>query len=367
MAKAISAHPVLKQITQPRTNAITFASAEDNSIEHIGNTAQPVESTEPRSDDEIVAEESENKTIESSDDATGTFEGLKTAAESAKKKFHLNDLRAHGPSKIFNPTNVSMHVRLGSDHHRDGSNDDDPSKAVEVLWRSRDNRKGRGSLAVPGPRQLGRKSTAVPVSPRGGSITMRIAFPIKDIGKNILNMFTSWPYWDMAFWSGWSYSIGSILFVIDGAWAWGPLAFPSTEWPGESKYGVPLCFFFGTWFYQVGASMAYFEAVNDGSFAGSAMKRFLDGHESDQKKLLDEKLHGFFEHFMPHRHHDKGEDEAEKQEGNVDPEAGWRTKDTRRRPRSIYPGSKRPAPRRGGVDFGETEEGETVEYTKWRW
>ena len=108
--------------------------------------------------------------------------------------------------------------------------------------------------------------------------------------------------------------------------------------------------------------MAYFEAVNDGSFAGSAMCRFLQGHEEDQKKLLDEMIHGFFGHLIPHHGKHRDEEDAEKREGDVDPEAGWKTRDTRRA--SIL---KKEAPRRGGMDFGKTEEGETVEYLSWRW
>ena len=58
--------------------------------------------------------------------------------------------------------------------------------------------------------------------------------------------------------------------------------------------------------------------------------------------------------------------EAEKQEEKVGPE-GWKTKDTGKRPGSTYPGSKKPARRRGGVDCGGTDEGEQVEYVVWQW
>jgi hypothetical protein len=184
-----------------------------------------------------------------------------------------------------------------------------------------------------------------------------------------LIMFTTFPYWDMAFWSGWSYTWGSILFVIDGAWAWTPLRWPDSEFKGESEYGVSLLFFFGALFYQLGATMAYLEAINDGSFGGRAMKRHLEGHDDDAKRLMDEKLHLFFGHMVPHHHHhDAGNDnkEMEKQK-QVDPEAGWNTRDRHERPGSIYPTNKAPPPRRGGVDMGPTEEGEFHEYLTWRW
>ena len=176
----------------------------------------------------------------------------------------------------------------------------------------------------------------------------------------------------MAFISGWSYTIGSILFVIDGAWSWGALVTPGTAFAGEAK-GVGLLFFFGALFYQVGASVAYLEAVNDGSFQGSAMRRFLEGHQQSEKAMFDEKVHNFIGQFVPHPHrhqHEVEEKEAEeKRQAEIDPEAGWKMKDrTRVRPGSIAPDGKQPSPlRRGGIDLGETEEGEASTYMTWRW
>ncbi|KAF2642445.1 hypothetical protein P280DRAFT_423112, partial [Massarina eburnea CBS 473.64] len=130
------------------------------------------------------------------------------------------------------------------------------------------------------------------------------------VTQNIWTMVSTFPYWDMAFWSGFAYSIGSIMFIIDGAFAFGPLASPDRHWPeGEDKYAGPLLFFLGAVvFYQTGAVMAYLEAVNDGCFAGVAMKRFWEeGSEEDKKKLLDEKLHTFFGHIIPHHHRHDGD------------------------------------------------------------
>ncbi|KAL9076659.1 MAG: hypothetical protein Q9157_003606 [Trypethelium eluteriae] len=190
---------------------------------------------------------------------------------------------------------------------------------------------------------------------------------IRNFVYSAMMMFITFPYWDMAFWSGWSYTWGSVLFVIDGAWAWTPLQWPKSEFVGESEYGTGLLFFFGALLYQLGATMAYFEAINDGSFAGRAMKRHLEGHVEEQKQLLDEKLHMFFGHMIPHHHHDDEDDEELEKQKSVDPEAGWRTIDRAERPGSIYPEGKAPAPRRGGVDDGPIEEGEFHEYLTWRW
>lgn len=114
--------------------------------------------------------------------------------------------------------------------------------------------------------------------------------------------------------------------------------------------------------------MAYLEAINDGSFAGTGMKRFLDGHDEDKKSLLDAKLHNFFGHIVPHHHHHDDEEDNELQkQASVDPEAGWKTKNREERPGSIYPDGMAPAPRREAVDHGEAEKGGNHEYLTWQW
>jgi hypothetical protein len=93
--------------------------------------------------------------------------------------------------------------------------------------------------------------------------------------------------------------------------------------------------------------MAYLEAVNDGSFHGSAMRRLMDGHEEANKQMLDEKLHDFFGHLVPH-HKSNGK------EADVEADAEHKAK------------AKAPCRRRGGIDLGG-EEGEFRPYFTWRW
>ena len=284
---------------------------------------------------------------------------IKSAAHAAKERLHLHSVKAQGASKFFNPTNVQVHVKWKDNDpskitsHESGHTTDDRA----FLWRSRDNRKGRNSIAIP---------IAAITSP-SRQLRERFIFDIKHIAAGIWKMMTTFAYWDMAFWSGWAYSIGSMLFVIDGGWSIEDALGVKSENPNLVTYGGPLCFFIGALFYQLGATMAYLEAVNDGSFQGSAMKRLLDGHEEDSKKMLDEKLHKFFGHLVPHHHHKKEEHDIEKLANSVDPEAGWKTKDrTSKRPGSFYYAGKSPAPRRGGLDLG-AEEGTTSTYNTFRW
>lgn len=172
--------------------------------------------------------------------------------------------------------------------------------------------------------------------------------------QNFRIMLTTFPYWNMAFWSGWCYSIGSAMFVVDGAWSWAPQQWPDSEFSGEAKYGVPLLFFFGACLYQVGGVMAYLEAVNDGSFAGAAMKRLFEGHQEIEKEFLDAKLHTFFGHIVPHHHRDDEDDDKKYGKTNHnDDDSHWdslQKKDTK--PEEVYAEAKKLVQRRGGFDQG---------------
>lgn len=348
--------------TQNRLNPNPFDSAGSESDSQ--NWARNVASAE--ADKSSTSRDPEKHKTEHNDDENLTaIDTVKSVAHTAKQKLHLHSVKATGPSTFFHPTNVRVHVKWKDDGQH-------PSRSISAghssslgritnerayLWRSRDNRKGRNSVAVP---TSGARAKLIP-------LRSRLVSELRQISKHVLRMCMTFPYWDMAFWSGWSYSWGSVLFIIDSAWAWKDVAEPESQPESLTKWGSPLCFFFGALLYQLGATMAYFEAVNDGSFQGSAMQRFLDGNEEDSKKMLDEKIHAFFGHLKPHLHHRHGEKGAGEAVHSVDPEAGWKAKDRNERPGSIYPSGKAPAPRRGGIDFGESQEGTTKVYTTWRW
>ena len=283
-------------------------------------------------------------------------ETVKSAAHAARAKFHVDSIRAVGPSRFFNPTSVYIKWKDADsqEHLSHTASAKEAFRERAYKWRSRDHRKGRNSVAVP---------TSL-VKTKSQAWRASFAATAKQIGKTIFRMCTTFPYWDMAFWSGSSYSLGSVLFIIDGVWEWKDVAMPGSEIKGLTKYGGPLCFFFGALLYELGAVMAYLEAVNDGSFQGSAMRRFLQGHEEDSKRLLDDKMHSFFGHMIPHRHHHK---DAEKDIEATYNEPGWNEEYWRQKPGSMYSMAKSPPPRRGAVDHGEAEEGTSTPYTSFRW
>ncbi len=357
-------------------NDIAPATQEDSDSNHV---AFMTSSQDGRGDGENTAEANQETarssgsqdTIEPKKEHAGSSsegfrEKVKTAAHEAK--FTLQNMRATAPAKGFNPTSVRMHVRFKGSEDDAAAGDDSgtrpsPSRTqtdFNVLWRSRDNRKGRGSIAVPHRPSLEKTDSHIHIGKQLKSI--------KEIFRGIFKMATTFPYWNLAFWSGWAYAWGSVLFIISATWSWVPQQYPDIEYnEGLETYGVPLTTFFGVLLYQLGATTSYLEAVNDGSFHGSAMRRLLAGHEDEEKKLADEKIHDFFAHAIPHPHKHKARKQAEEFANSVDPEAGWRTRDIRERPGSIYPIGMAPAPRRAAVDFGEAEEGESSEYMVFRY
>lgn len=185
---------------------------------------------------------------------------------------------------------------------------------------------------------------------------------------NLWIMCSTFPYWNMAFWSGWSYTVGSALFIISTVFAWVPKAFPGVENESLDNYGSPLCFFFGALLYQVGAVMAYLEAINDGCFAGATMKRLLQGHHDLERQLLDAKLHRFFGHLVPHHHHHDEDDDQQEDAGGSNWDTVVRGDSA---PEEVHDAVAQRVSRREGVDHGsaskEQQEGESREYLTWRW
>jgi hypothetical protein len=125
--------------------------------------------------------------------------------------------------------------------------------------------------------------------------------------------------------------------------------FPRTEFENEVLYGCGIAAFLGVICFEIGAGLALLEAINDGCFHGSAMWRLLEGHDTDAKKKVDEKVHNFFHHDLQLAHSKIKQSDVEA--GSISNE------------KMI----SKPAPkRRGAVDLG-AEEGKSSEYFTFRW
>ncbi|OAA76199.1 integral membrane protein [Akanthomyces lecanii RCEF 1005] len=134
---------------------------------------------------------------------------------------------------------------------------------VHFLWRSRDNRKGRHPLRV----QQG--SAAAP---------RRSSHP-KEVLRGVLRTLTHFPVWDISWLVAFIFTWGSVVWVINGFFAWLPLVRPSTEFNSEADYGGGITAFIGAiLFFELGSLLLILEAVNanDTGCFGWAVETLVD-------------------------------------------------------------------------------------------
>ncbi|EXJ56866.1 hypothetical protein A1O7_07210 [Cladophialophora yegresii CBS 114405] len=154
-----------------------------------------------------------------------------------------------------------------------------PAKDIGFLWRSRDNRKGRHPLLVRRP-QAGEEASFL--TPR------RTSHP-REVLKTVIRTFTYYPVWDVSWLVAFIFTLGSIIWVINGFFAWLPVAAPSTEFDGEIYYGGGITAFIGAiLFFEVGSILLIFEAVNannTGCF-GWAIEQLVDDERAAGRQRL---------------------------------------------------------------------------------
>lgn len=120
-----------------------------------------------------AAEKGEIAHSSDDDDSGGILDKIKSAA---KDKFHLIDMKTTGPFKRLNPTSARIRASVGGG---------DDAKEVGIIWRSRDNRKGRNSVVIP------RTSMAYPNLPPKNRPVYSSSF--KGVGRNLYRMAFSFP------------------------------------------------------------------------------------------------------------------------------------------------------------------------------
>ncbi|KAF7122216.1 hypothetical protein CNMCM5793_000173 [Aspergillus hiratsukae] len=160
----------------------------------------------------------------------------------------LESPRVYGPLAFCNPTRA--HFPLSTCPHDE--QEPIPGPRIERLWRSRDNRKGRHALTI----------HQRPPGVEGKKYPRKTVHPIA-IGKGILLMFTTFPYWDISFWVAYVFTIGSVIWVINAFFVWLPLEDPSSEFPNEVLTGGGVTAFIGATVFEIGSVLLVLEAVNE--------------------------------------------------------------------------------------------------------
>lgn len=190
-----------------------------------------------------------------------------------------------GPLSFLNPTrahyrDLSLQKRQSNSTSVDHGATADPEKAAapnkdeeyassyEFKWRSRDNRKGRHELVV-------RPSDAA----HAGLIAPESTSTLRAIGQGFGRMFTQYPYWDISYLVAMIFTIGSVVWCLNGFFVFLPLAKPDSEFPTEVLYGGGITAFIGATIFEIGSVLLIFEAVNEnraGCF-GWALEQVLEG------------------------------------------------------------------------------------------
>ncbi|KAI6885191.1 hypothetical protein KC360_g3858 [Hortaea werneckii] len=141
---------------------------------------------------------------------------------------------------------------------------------AQYRWRARDNRKGRHPLVI-----QSQKGAEPPLSKT-----------LARTARNILRMLYVYPWWDVSWWIGVLFSIGCVLFVIAGCFYWVPIAWPSTEFPGEELTAGGILSFLGATLFAVGGFLLIVEATNEKQTEcfGWAVENELFGGEEQEKE-----------------------------------------------------------------------------------
>ncbi|KAJ5833320.1 hypothetical protein N7474_001631 [Penicillium riverlandense] len=151
---------------------------------------------------------------------------------------------------------------------------------VERLWRSRDNRKGRHALRVD-----------YRVSPdETGYTAPKSTATFKAVVRGILRMVTYFPYWDVSWLVATSFTLGSVIWIINAFFAWLPLVDPQTEFSNETLFGGGITAFIGATVFEIGSVLLLLEAINANqtSCFGWALETVMQQVEGDTHKHMTE-------------------------------------------------------------------------------
>jgi hypothetical protein len=170
----------------------------------------------------------------------------------AHPSFKLRDGHVTGPLTFLNPTRAHYSPTKHQSSAFQESEESHPQSNVERIWRSRDNRKGRHALRI-----------SDQVSPHEPTFTTpQLTRSAPAICRGILRMFSYAPYWDVSYLVAASFTLGSMIWIINAFFVWLPLANPKTEFAGESLVGGGVTAFIGATIFEIGSVLLLLEAVN---------------------------------------------------------------------------------------------------------
>jgi hypothetical protein len=197
----------------------------------------------------------------------------------------LDEDKVRGALSFLNPTHARFTpASLDSvleDARRPG---DTPTSNVEFKWTSRNNRKGRHALLV--HQSEGDQGKYASPPPTSG---------MKELFKGIRRMLTYFPIWDVSYLVATTFTLGSVVWVLNSFFAFLPFTNPKSLSDGEVLWGGGITAFVGATIFEIGSILLMFEAVNEnraGCF-GWALERLYDGLHSGNSNEDDTGAVGF--------------------------------------------------------------------------
>lgn len=187
---------------------------------------------------------------------------------------------------------TSQPTTAGGDGDRKGAEprEEEPSPAsaspggIYHIWRSRDNRKGRHALAL----TPSAKASAAALSSGGPqhqpgrphiTTTTTSSSSIRSTLRGISRMFLRYPVWDVSYDVAAIFTLGSVVWVLNGFLVLLPTTNPAGSWAGESAWGGGVSAVVGATIFEVGSVLLMLEAVNENrsDCFGWALQEALDG------------------------------------------------------------------------------------------
>ncbi|KAK4993669.1 hypothetical protein LTR66_004903 [Elasticomyces elasticus] len=188
----------------------------------------------------------------------------------------LDTNKVYGPFSFLDPTYAHFqHVNNGVDTDEafpdSAQRSNQPASQFEYRWSSRNNRKGRHTIAVTSAPPL---DSAYNVPPKSSGS--------RQILRGLWRMVTYYPIWDVSYLVAVIFTLGSVVWVFNAFFVFLPLVRPDTEFPNELLYGGGITAFIGATIFEIGSVLLMLEAINENNAGcfGWALERAWKEHKN---------------------------------------------------------------------------------------
>ncbi|KAI0517171.1 hypothetical protein F5B22DRAFT_131506 [Xylaria bambusicola] len=127
-----------------------------------------------------------------------------------------------------------------------------PTPGIWRRYQSRDNRKGRHAVVISPPSEA-----------RHGISHPHAVGTLKASLRGMGRMLVRYPVFDVSYDVAVIFTLGSVIWVVNGFFAWLPVQWPSTEFVGEEGLGAGITAFIGATVFELGSVLLVLEAVNE--------------------------------------------------------------------------------------------------------